>query len=324
MKSREKQLTIIAGGAGFIGSHLCDFLIKRGYRVVCVDNLVTGDYRNIAHLIGKPEFQFLKADITSASDCEKMKKFSPKVIFNLASPASPRDYLAYPIETMRCGSEGTHNLLALALNNHAIFIQASTSEVYGDPLITPQSESYWGNVNPIGPRAVYDEAKRFAEALVMTYHRLYQLPTRIARIFNTYGPRMKIDDGRVVPTLIYQALNETPLTIYGTGKQTRSFCYISDMISGLYRLIKSNDPYPFNLGNPIEVTVLKLAGIIKKITQSRSCYAFLPLPEDDPKQRKPDIRRAQKLLGWYPKINLEQGLYMTIKWFKKTHQADNL
>jgi dTDP-glucose 4,6-dehydratase len=317
MKNKKKQLIMVAGGAGFIGSHLCEFLLKRGYQVICVDNLMTGNYQNILHLSDKPEFNFIKADISNNQDIKKLKPFSPKVIFNLASPASPRDYLAHPIETMRVGSEGTRNLLELALSKQAIFIQASTSEVYGDPLVKPQPESYWGNVNPVGPRAVYDEAKRFAEAMVMTYHRRYQLPTRIARIFNTYGPKMKFNDGRVVPTLIYQALNELPLTIFGTGKQTRSFCYITDMITGLYRLINLNDPYPLNLGNPVEVSILQLARIIKNITHSHSRISFLPLPADDPRERKPDISRAKKLINWCPKIGLKQGLSLTVKWFKE-------
>jgi dTDP-glucose 4,6-dehydratase len=307
---------MIAGGAGFLGSHLCEFLLKRNYQIICVDNLSTGNYSNIAHLINQPHFQFVKADITKAKDVKELKQLAPEVIFNLASPASPRDYLAQPLETMLAGAEGTKNLLNLALKNGAVFIQASTSEVYGDPLVSPQPESYWGNVNPVGPRAVYDEAKRYAEALVMTYHRLYQLPTRIARIFNTYGPRMKFDDGRVVPTLIYQSLNHQPLTIFGTGKQTRSFCYVTDMIKALYLLINCSDPAPFNFGNPQEITILQLAELIKKITRSQSQFAFLPSPADDPKQRKPDITRARDILGWYPRISLERGLALTIKWFK--------
>ncbi|MGB9741822.1 MAG: UDP-glucuronic acid decarboxylase family protein [bacterium] len=316
MKHQGKPFCLIAGGAGFIGSHLCDFLIKNGYRVICIDNLITGNYHNIAHLIKHPDFQFIPTDIIKTTELKKLPRVQLAVIFNLASPASPQDYLAHPLETMRAGAEGTRNLLELALRNRAIFIQASTSEVYGDPQVNPQPESYWGNVNPVGPRAVYDEAKRYAEALVMTYHRLYQLPTRIARIFNTYGPRMKISDGRVVPTLIHQALNHRPLTIFGTGKQTRSFCYVTDMVNGLYRLIKCNDPYPVNLGNPEEVTILQLARAIKKITRSHSQYSFLPLPADDPQQRKPDITRARKMLSWYPRVGLKRGLSLTVNWFR--------
>ncbi len=238
------------------------------------------------------------------------------VVFNLASPASPKDYLAMPLGTLAVGSTGTRNLLELALQRKAVFVQASTSEVYGDPLRHPQRESYWGNVNPVGPRSVYDEAKRFGEALVMAYHREHGLRTRIARIFNTYGPRMKLDDGRIVPTLVHQALTGKPLTVFGTGRQTRSFCYVSDMVDGLFRLAACTDPMPVNLGNPHEFTILRFAQVVKKLTGSRSPVSFEPLPEDDPKRRKPDIRRARKLIEWQPKVRLEEGLARTITWFR--------
>ncbi len=306
------KVGLVAGGAGFIGSHLCDFLVKKGWRVICVDNLITGRKKNIAHLINHPRFKFIQKDIV-----RPFRVSGPiDVIFNLASPASPRDYFAYPLETMAAGAYGTHNLLEIARNKGAIFIHASTSEVYGDPEEHPQSESYHGNVNPTGPRAVYDESKRYAEALIMTYHRIYHMPVRIARIFNTYGPRMKLNDGRVVPNLIYQALTGQPLTIYGTGKQTRSFCYISDLVEALYKMIYCPVPEPVNLGNPEEFTIIKFAQLVKKLTGSKSSLVFMPIPTDDPKRRCPDITRAKKLLKWEPKVNLTRGLTMTIKWFK--------
>lgn len=306
------KVGLVAGGAGFIGSHLCDFLLKKGWRVICVDNLITGRKENIAHLINHPRFKFMQKDIV----CPFRVSGHIDVIFNLASPASPRDYFAYPLETMAAGAYGTHNLLEIARKKGTIFIHASTSEVYGDPEEHPQSESYQGNVNPIGPRAVYDESKRYAEALIMTYHRIFHLPVRIARIFNTYGPRMKLNDGRVVPNLIYQALNGQPLTIYGTGKQTRSFCYVSDLIAGLYKMIYCPIVEPVNLGNPEEFTIIKFAQLVKKLTGSKSPLVFMPIPPDDPKRRCPDITRAKRLLKWEPKVNLTKGLTMTIKWFK--------
>ncbi|NPV13486.1 SDR family oxidoreductase [candidate division WOR-3 bacterium] len=306
------KVGLVAGGAGFIGSHLCDFLLKKGWRVICVDNLITGRKENIAHLINHPRFKFMQKDIV----CPFRVSGHIDVIFNLASPASPRDYFAYPLETMAAGAYGTHNLLEIARKKGTIFIHASTSEVYGDPEEHPQSESYQGNVNPIGPRAVYDESKRYAEALIMTYHRIFHLPVRIARIFNTYGPRMKLNDGRVVPNLIYQALNGQPLTIYGTGKQTRSFCYVSDLIAGLYKMIYCPIAEPVNLGNPQEFTIIKFAQLVKKLTGSKSPLVFMPIPPDDPKRRCPDITRAKRLLKWEPKVNLTKGLTMTIKWFK--------
>ena len=303
---------LVAGGAGFIGSHLCDYLLEHDFEVLCLDNLVTGSRRNIRHLLNLTGFRFQDADVM------KPLRVSGRVdvVFNLASPASPKDYLALPLETLAVGSAGTRNLLELALQKKAVFVQASTSEVYGDPLLHPQTESYWGNVNPVGPRSVYDEAKRFGEALVMAYHRKHGIPTRIARIFNTYGPRMKLDDGRIVPTLVHQALTGAPLTVFGTGRQTRSFCYVSDMVEGLYRLASCTDPMPVNLGNPHEFTVLRFARIVKKLTGSRSPLRFESLPEDDPKRRRPDIARAARLLRWRPKVELEPGLRLTIDSFR--------
>lgn len=304
---------LVAGGAGFIGSHLCDYLRGHDFEVLCVDNLVTGSKHNIRHLLKSRGFRFQLADVT------KPLRVSGRVdvVFNLASPASPKDYLAMPIETLAVSSTGTRNLLELALRKKAVFVQTSTSEVYGDPLAHPQVESYWGNVNPVGPRSVYDEAKRFSEALVMAYHRKHGLATRIARIFNTYGPRMQLHDGRIVPTIVEQALNGKPLTVYGTGRQTRSFCYVSDMVEGLYRLASCTDPMPVNLGNPHEFTILRFAQIVKRLTGSRSTFKFGPLPEDDPKRRKPNIGRAKRLLRWQPNVQLEQGLKLTIDSFRK-------
>ena len=305
-------VALVAGGAGFIGSHLCDHLLERGFEILCVDNLITGSKRNIRHQLGRPGFRFLRADVSKPLRV----RGRVDVIYNLASPASPKDYLALPLETLAVGSEGTRNLLELARSKKAVFVQASTSEVYGDPLTHPQPESSWGNVNPVGPRSVYDEAKRFSEALVMAYHRHHGLATRIARIFNTYGPRMKLDDGRIVPTLIHQALTRKPLTVFGSGRQTRSFCYVSDLVEGLYRLASCRDPYPVNLGNPHEFTVRRFAGMVKKLTGSRSPLKFEPLPEDDPRRRQPDITRAARLLRWRPKVELEQGLKLTIECFR--------
>jgi len=303
---------LVAGGAGFIGSHLCDYLLARGFEVLCLDNLVTGSKRNIRHLLSRPHFRFQHADVT------KPLRVSGRVdiVYNLASPASPRDYLALPLETLAAGSQGTRNLLELARRRKAVFVQASTSEVYGDPLLHPQRESYWGNVNPVGPRSVYDEAKRYAEALVMAYHRKHGLRTKIGRIFNTYGPRMKLDDGRVVPTLIHQALTGKPLTVFGTGRQTRSFCFVSDMVEALFRLASCRDSSPVNLGNPHEFTVLRFARMVGRLTGSKSPVRFEPLPEDDPKRRRPDITRATRLLRWRPQVELEQGLQHTIEWFQ--------
>jgi dTDP-glucose 4,6-dehydratase len=308
---------LVAGGAGFIGSHLCEYLLERDFDVLCLDNLVTGSRRNISDLFNRGGFTFQRLDVTERLNVAGRVD----VIWNLASPASPKDYLAMPLETLAVGSTGTRNLLELALRKKAVFVEASTSEVYGDPLVHPQVESYWGNVNPIGPRSVYDEAKRFSEALIMAYHRTHGLATRIARIFNTYGPRMQLDDGRIVPTLVGQALNGRPLTIYGTGRQTRSFCYVSDMVEGLYRLASCTDPMPVNLGNPVEFTILRFARVVKRLTGSKSQLRFEPLPEDDPKRRRPNISRANRLLRWRPIVELEAGLSLTIDSFRQRRQG---
>ncbi|MEN3013009.1 MAG: UDP-glucuronic acid decarboxylase family protein [Endomicrobiia bacterium] len=303
---------VITGGAGFIGSHLCDYFIKKGHYVICLDNLITGNLKNIEHLFGNEKFLFIKHDVTNYIHIPGRVD----AILHFASPASPEDYLKYPIQTLKVGALGTHKALGLAKEKKAIFMLASTSEVYGDPVVSPQSESYWGNVNPVGPRGVYDEAKRFAEALTMAYHRYHKISVRIVRIFNTYGPRMRLNDGRVVPNFISQALSNKPLTVYGDGTQTRSFCYISDLVEGIYKLLFKDIPEPINLGNPQEMRVIDFAYLIKKLTGSRSKIVFKPLPQDDPKQRRPDITKAQKLLKWYPKISIEKGLKLTIQYFK--------
>lgn len=310
--STEKRVSVVLGGAGFIGSHLCERLLARGGKVVCIDNLITGEMRNIEHLLENKDFFFLKHDIT--------KPFCPDgrvdEIYHLASPASPVDYLKLPIQTLKVGALGTHNALGLARAKNAAFLLASTSEVYGDPLVHPQPESYWGNVNPIGPRGVYDEAKRFAEAMTMAYHRVHGIRTRTARIFNTYGPRMRPLDGRVVPAFIRQALLGEPLTVFGDGSQTRSFCYVSDLVEGLVALMGSDFSDPVNLGNPAEMTILEFAETILRMTGAKSRIAFEPLPVDDPRTRRPDISRARKLLGWEPKVPLEKGLVSTIEYFR--------
>ncbi len=304
---------LITGGAGFLGSHLCDNFIQEGHEVICVDNLITGNRDNIAHLFGNPQFRFLKCDVT-----EYIYVAGPlDYVLHFASPASPIDYLELPIQTLKVGSLGTHKALGLAKDKGARFLLASTSEVYGDPLIHPQPESYWGNVNPIGPRGVYDEAKRFAEALVMAYYRAHGVETRIARIFNTYGPRMRPHDGRVVSNFITQALNGEALSVYGDGKQTRSFCYVDDLVSGISRLLYSSEPEPVNLGNPLEMTVLELAGLVQEMVESKSDIVMHPLPVDDPKVRQPDISRARDILGWEPKVPLREGLAKTVEYFKK-------
>jgi dTDP-glucose 4,6-dehydratase len=309
-----KWTTIVAGGAGFLGSHLCDFLLAEGHAVICVDNLITGDVDNINHLMSNPNFKYLKQDIVAPLIIEGHVDY----ILNFASPASPIDYLKHPIETMMVGSLGTLNMLELAREKKATFLMASTSEVYGDPLEHPQKEDYWGNVNPIGPRSVYDEAKRFSEALVMAYHRTYGMDTKIVRIFNTYGPRMRKDDGRAIPTLIMQALNNEPMTVFGDGSQTRSFCYVSDLITGIYRLMRSDTNLPVNLGNPNEMTLVELAKTIQQMIGNKNEIVYEPLPENDPKLRRPDITRAQKLLGWRPQISLQEGLKATIEWFENS------
>jgi dTDP-glucose 4,6-dehydratase len=298
---------IVTGGAGFLGSHLCDALLHMGNSVLCIDSLLTGRLKNIAHLRNEPGFRFAQHDICTPFD------FGPfDYIFHLASPASPFDYLKYGVDTLRTGSIGTMNVLDLARKYNAKYLVTSTSECYGDPAVHPQPETYWGNVNPIGPRSVYDEAKRFTEATTMAYHRYYGVDTHIARIFNTYGPRLQASDGRVISTLIYQALNGEDLTIFGDGSQTRSFCYVSDQIEGLLHLSESHEHRPVNIGNPTEFTIFECAQIILEVTNSRSRITFLPLPEDDPKQRKPDITRAQDILQWQPKVDLRTGLRLTL------------
>jgi dTDP-glucose 4,6-dehydratase len=304
---------LITGGAGFIGSHLCDRFLAEGYEVLCWDNLITGDMDHINHLFRDPRFTFFKQDVTNYIHVPGPLDY----ILHFASPASPIDYLELPIQTMKVGSLGTHKALGLALSKGARLLLASTSEVYGDPLVHPQKEDYWGNVNPIGPRGVYDEAKRFAEALVMAYNRHHKLETRIVRIFNTFGPRMRRLDGRVVPTFIDQALQGQDLTVFGDGSQTRSFCYVSDLVEGIYRLLFSDYELPVNLGNPQEMTILEFGRKIIELTKSQSKLQFKDLPVDDPKQRKPDISLARKLLDWGPEVGLEKGLELTINYFRE-------
>jgi dTDP-glucose 4,6-dehydratase len=303
---------LITGGAGFIGSDLCDALLTEGHAVICLDNLITGKIANIQHLMENKYFKFARHDITEYIRISEDIDY----VLHFASPASPVDYLKLPIETLKAGSFGTCTALDLAKEKNARFLLASTSEVYGDPHVSPQKEDYWGNVNPIGPRSVYDEAKRFSETLTMAYHRKYQIDTKIARIFNTYGPRMRKDDGRVIPNFVNQALRNRPLTIFGDGSQTRSFCYISDLIDGILKLMLSDTHEPVNLGNPQEMTILELARRIREITGSESEVVYEPLPEDDPKQRHPDISRAHKMLRWRPKVTLDEGLKATINWFQ--------
>jgi dTDP-glucose 4,6-dehydratase len=303
---------VITGGAGFIGSHLCEFLLEKGHEVICLDNLITGNLRNIEKLFGNRKFLFIKQDVTNYIHIPG----EVDAVLHFASPASPVDYLKFPIPTLKVGALGTHKALGLAKEKKATFMLASTSEVYGDPLINPQPESYWGNVNPIGPRGVYDEAKRFAEAITMAYHRYHGMQVRIVRIFNTYGPRMRKNDGRAVPNFIMQALEDKPITVFGDGSQTRSFCFVSDLISGLYKLLNSDINEPVNLGNPYEISLNQLAGTIKGITGSKSRIVYRKLPVDDPKVRRPDITKARKKLNWEPKVTLEKGLTKTIIWFK--------
>lgn len=303
---------LITGAAGFLGSHLCDRFIREGYQVVGMDNLITGDIRNIEHLFKLPEFEFFHHDVSNFVhvpghlDC----------ILHFASPASPIDYLKIPIQTLKVGSLGTHNLLGLARVKKARVLVASTSEVYGDPLVHPQTEDYYGNVNPIGPRGVYDEAKRFQEAITMAYHTYHGLETRIVRIFNTYGPRMRLNDGRVLPAFIGQALRGEDLTVFGKGDQTRSFCYVDDLVEGIYRLLQSDYPYPVNIGNPDEITILDFAEEIIKLTGTEQKIVFKDLPKDDPKQRQPDISKAREILGWEPRVSRSEGLKITYDYFK--------
>lgn len=308
-----KKKIVITGGAGFLGSHLCDRFIKDGLKVYCVDNLITGDLKNIKQLSKNKDFKFIKHDVSK----ELHIKGKIHYVLHFASPASPVDYLNYPIPTLKVGSLGAHNTLGLAKLKKARYLIASTSEVYGDPKEHPQKESYWGHVNPVGPRGCYDEAKRFAEAITMAYHRYHKVDTRILRIFNTYGPRMRIKDGRVVPNFIYQALHNKPLTIYGNGKQTRSFCYYSDLVEGIVRLLYSRTHNPVNVGNPDEFTILQFAKLVIKLSGTKSKLVFKSLPIDDPKQRRPDITLAKKYLKWRPKVKLHNGLQETINWFSE-------
>jgi dTDP-glucose 4,6-dehydratase len=310
--SRKQPTSVVTGAAGFLGSHLTDLLLARGHRVIGIDNFITGTVDNIAHLAGNRNFKFIEQDVTEFLFLDEPVTY----VWHFASPASPFDYLNFPIQTLKVGSLGTHKALGLAKEKRACFLLASTSEIYGNPLVHPQTEDYWGNVNPIGPRGCYDEAKRFAEAMTMAYSREHRVETRIARIFNTYGPRMRLNDGRVVPSFICQALKNKPVTVFGEGKQTRSFCYVSDLIEGIYHLMMSNYDLPMNLGNPAELTVLEFAKVIIHATQSRSKIAFKSLPQDDPKQRQPDITKAKKILGWSPKVPLDKGLTDTIAYFR--------
>ena len=306
-----KPRALVTGGAGFIGSHLCDYLLLKGFSVIAMDNLITGDIANIAH-VRSEDFLFVKQDVTNYIYLEGQLDY----ILHFASPASPIDYLELPIQTLKVGSLGTHKALGLAREKKATFLLASTSEVYGDPLVHPQKETYWGNVNPIGPRGVYDEAKRFSEALVMAYHRVHGIDVKIARIFNTYGPRMRINDGRAIPTFISQALRGEDITVFGDGRQTRSFCYITDEVEGLCRLMMSDHSGPMNIGNPQEMTVLELAESIIRLTGSRSRIVFQTLPQDDPKVRQPDITLARQALSWEPACGLDEGLQRTIDYFR--------
>jgi dTDP-glucose 4,6-dehydratase len=310
--------SVVTGAAGFLGSHLVDLLLDRGHKVVGIDNFVTGSVDNIAHLGGNPKFKFIEQDVTEFIFLDMQVNY----VWHFASPASPIDYLELPIQTLKVGSLGTHKALGLAKLKGARFLLASTSEIYGDPLVHPQTEDYWGNVNTLGPRGCYDEAKRFSEALTMAYHREHGVETRIVRIFNTYGPRMRVNDGRVVPAFISQALNEDSLTVFGDGKQTRSFCYCSDLIEGIYRLMLINDHMPVNIGNPQEMTMLEFAREIIRLTDSKSEIIYKSLPQDDPKQRRPDITRARNLLQWEPAVALEQGLVNTIDYFRKKLNCD--
>lgn len=307
------KVAVVTGGAGFLGSHLCDKLISNGLKVVCIDNLLTGSLENIEHLFGNENFSFIKHDVTNFIHVPGKVDY----VFHFASPASPIDYLKLPIQTLKVGSLGTHKVLGLAKDKNAAFLLASTSEVYGDPKIHPQTEDYWGNVNPVGPRGVYDEAKRFAEAMTMAYHRFHGVKTRIVRIFNTYGPKMRLDDGRALPAFVGQALRGENITVFGDGSQTRSFCYVDDLIEGIYRLMMSEITDPINIGNPSEITIKQFAEEVLEITKSSSMIIYKPLPIDDPMVRQPDITKAKKLLDWEPKIDRKEGLKITIEYFKR-------
>ena len=310
---KSKPVSVVTGGAGFLGSHLVDRLLAEGHRVIAIDNLITGNTANIGHLAGNSDFHFIKHNVSNFIFLPEDKI---DYVFHFASPASPIDYLELPIPTLKVGALGTHNTLGLAKDKKATFILASTSECYGDPLVHPQKEDYWGNVNPIGPRGVYDEAKRFAEAMTMAYHRYHKVDTRIVRIFNTYGPRMRLRDGRVVPAFIGQALKNQPLSVFGDGAQTRSFCYVSDLIEGIFKLAMSDYHEPVNIGNPREMTIKQFAEEIIRITGAKSRIEYKPLPVDDPKVRQPDISRAKKVLGWQPKVQFEEGIKETIEYFR--------
>jgi dTDP-glucose 4,6-dehydratase len=312
-KGKLTMRILVTGGAGFLGSHLCDRLLAEGHDVIAMDNLITGNTDNIAHLAGNRHFHFIHHNVTNYI----YLKGPLDAILHFASPASPVEYLELPIQTLKVGSLGTHNTLGLALSKGARFLLASPSEVYGDPLVHPQREEYWGNVNPLGPRGVYDEAKRFSEAMTMAYHRSHGVDIRIVRIFNTYGPRMRLNDGRVVPNFIAQALRGEPLTVYGDGKQTRSFCYVSDLIDGIYRLLMSNEVEPVNIGNPAELTIGEFATRINELTGNHGGIIYKPLPVDDPRQRQPDISKARRVLGWEPKVSLADGLAQTIDYFRQ-------
>ncbi|MGE5800256.1 MAG: UDP-glucuronic acid decarboxylase family protein [Syntrophaceae bacterium] len=306
------ERTLITGGAGFLGSHLCDYLIEKGHEVICIDNLSTGNMENISHLLGHKRFSFIQYDVTNFLHVDG----ELHNILHFASPASPIDYLKMPIQTLKVGSLGTHKALGLALSKKARLLLASTSECYGDPLVHPQTEDYWGNVNPVGPRGVYDEAKRFAESMTMAYHRYHGVETRIVRIFNTYGPRMRLEDGRALPAFMGQGLRGEDLTVFGDGTQTRSFCYVDDLVEGIYRLLCSEEAYPVNLGNPDEITLLELAHRVLAVTGSKSRIVYRDLPEDDPKVRRPDIGKARRLLGWEPKVSLDEGLHRVLPYFR--------
>lgn len=309
---------VVTGGAGFLGSHLCDRLLAEGWEVLALDNLITGSEANVGHLQGNPKFQYKKQDVNEAFTVDGEVGY----VFHFASPASPPDYLKFPLETLKVGSHGTMNALEVAKAKKAKFLLASTSECYGDPDITPQVETYWGRVNPVGPRSVYDEAKRFAEATTMAYHRYYGVDTHIVRIFNTYGPRMRLNDGRALPNFVFQALSGQPITVYGDGKQTRSFCYVSDLIDGIYKLSQSEEHFPTNIGNPIELTIYEFAQRILSHFPNAPKIIHEALPEDDPKQRRPDITKAKSLLKWEPKVGLEDGLRLTLEYFKQQYAKE--
>jgi dTDP-glucose 4,6-dehydratase len=304
---------VITGGAGFLGSHLSDYLIERDWEILVLDNLITGEESNVSHLLAHPGFRMMRADVTRYIDVPGPVEY----VLHFASPASPVDYLKLPIQTLKVGALGTHNTLGLALAKKAKYLLASTSECYGDPQVSPQPENYWGHVNPIGPRGVYDEAKRFAEAMTMAYHRAHGLDTRIVRIFNTYGPRMRLNDGRALPNFVHQGLTGQPITVYGDGKQTRSFCYVSDLIEGIYRLMPADEHLPTNIGNPEEITILEFAERVRALLGAKVPIVFKPLPQDDPKRRCPDISKAKRILNWEPKVSLDVGLGLTLNFFSR-------